>query len=333
MKKTILITCIALVLLSFVSCNLDNSGILLDGLKKVPSDNKNRSFIGFDKDSNIMYYVTVDGLVQRKIATDREKNEDKIDTPEVVISNHTIFTHYYQALGWLQDDNTIVYMTDKAGKDGGQDFYSIDTASAEVTSLKVEEEHTGIVDCYMASDGAKLVGDDGTIYSAEISGETIKLNVKSDSQGTFVSSTNGLIRYSNGSYYYDGEKTSGISGVVRSFATSDDGSTKYAVSVSGSSFLIFKADGGTAFSEINSIPGSNNNEFPSIIDSEGNLYFLYYRGTRSSSLVYKVFPSEETKPQQYDLQKNNIKAEAFVQGSDNKIYMLSKDNNMFVVTI
>ena len=333
MKKTILITCIALVLLSFVSCNLDNNGILINALKKVPSDNKNRSFIGFDKDSNIMYYVTVDGLVQRKIATDREKNEDKIDTPEVVISNHTIFTHYYQALGWLQDDNTIVYMTDKAGKDGGQDFYSIDTASAEVTSLKVEEEHTGIVDCYMASDEAKLVGDDGTIYSAEISGETIKLNVKSDSQGTFVSSTNGLIRYSNGSYYYDGEKTSGISGVVRSFATSDDGSTKYAVSVSGSSFLIFKADGGTAFSEINSIPGSNNNEFPSIIDSEGNLYFLYYRGTRSSSLVYKVFPSEETKPQQYDLQKNNIKAEAFVQGSDNKIYMLSKDNNMFVVTL
>ena len=28
MKKTILITCIALVLLSFVSCNLDNNGIL-----------------------------------------------------------------------------------------------------------------------------------------------------------------------------------------------------------------------------------------------------------------------------------------------------------------
>ena len=49
MKKTILITCIALVLLSFVSCNLDNNGILLNGLEKVPSDNKNRSFIGYDE--------------------------------------------------------------------------------------------------------------------------------------------------------------------------------------------------------------------------------------------------------------------------------------------
>ena len=329
MKKTILITCIALVLLSFVSCNLDNNGILLNGLKKVPSDNKNRSFIGFDKDSNIMYYVTVDGLVQRKIATDREKNEDKIDTPEVVISDHSIFTHYYQALGWLQDDNTIVYMTDSAGNNGGQAFYSIDTSSANVTSLKVEGKDTSIVDCYMASDEARLVGDNGTIYSAKISGETLKLTVTSESKGTFVSSTNGLIRYSDGSYYYEGKKTNGISGVVRSFATSDDGK-KYAVSVSGSSFLIYKADDETAFSEIKSIPGSNNNEFPSLIDSAGNLYFLYYRGTRSSSIVYKVSPSGDVSA--HDLQKNNIRAEAFVQSSD-EIYMLSKDNNMFVVTI
>lgn len=329
MKKTIVFALLALLLLSFVSCNLDNNGILLNGLKKVPSDNKNRSFIGFDKDSNIMYYVTVDGLVQRKIATDREKNEDKIDTPEVVISDHSIFTHYYQALGWLQDDNTIVYMTDSAGNNGGQDFYSIDTSSAKVTSLKVEGKGTGIVDCYMANDEVRLVGDDGTIYSAEISGETLKLTaVESDSQGTFVSSTNGLIRYSDGSYYYEGKKTSGISGVVRSFAT--DGNTKYAVSVSGSSFLIYRADGGTEFSKINSISGSNNNEFPSLIDSNGNLYFLYYRGTRSSSIVYKVSPSGDVSD--HDLQKNNIRAEAFVQSSD-EIYMLSKDNNMFVVTI
>ena len=326
MKKTILITCIALVLLSFVSCNLDNNGILINALKKVPSDNKNRSFIGFDDDKT-MYYVTVDGLVKRTVES---SDKGVINTPEIVISNHSIFTHYYQALGWLQNDNTIVYMTDSAGNNGGQAFYSIDTSSAKVTSLKVEGKGTGIVDCYMASNKARLVGDDGTIYSAEISGETLRLTpVMSESEGTFVSSTNGLIRYSDGSYYYEGDKTSGISGVVRSFATY--GNTKYAVSVSGSSFLIYMADGGTAFSEIKSISGSNNNEFPSLIDSAGNLYFLYYRGTRSSSIVYKVSPSGDVSHQ--DLQKNNIRAEAFVQGSDNKIYMLSKDNNMFVVTI
>ena len=327
MKKTIVFALLALLLLSFVSCNLDNNGILINALEKVPSDNKNRSFIGFDGDKT-MYYVTVDGLVKRTVES---SDKGVINTPEIVISNHSIFTHYYQALGWLQDDNTIVYMTDSAGNNGGQDFYSIDTSSAEVTSLKVEGKGTGIVDCYMASDKVRLVGDDGTIYSAEISDETLKLTaVESDSQGTFVSSTNGLIRYSDGSYYYEGKKTSGISGVVRSFATSDDGK-KYAVSVSGSSFLIYKADGGTEFSEIESISGSNNNEFPSLIDSAGNLYFLYYRGTRSSSIVYKVSPSGEVSD--HDLQKNNIRAEAFVQGSDNKIYMLSKDNNMFVVTI
>lgn len=325
MKKTILITCIALVLLSFVSCNLDNNGILLNGLKKVPSDNKNRSFIGYDENSSTMYYVTVDGLVKRTVES---SDKGVINTPEIVISNHSIFTHYYQALGWLQDDNTIVYMTDSAGNNGGQAFYSIDTSSAKVTSLKVEGKGTGIVDCYMASNEARLVGDDGTIYSAEISGETLRLTAKPKSEGTFVSSTNGLIRYSDG-YYYEGEKTSGISGDVKSFAT--DGNTKYAVSVSGSSFLIYKADSGTAFSEIKSISGSNNKEFPSLVDSARNLYFLYYRGTRSSSIVYKVSPSGDVSD--HDLQKNNIRAEAFVQGSDNEIYMLSKDNNMFVVTI
>ena len=326
MKKPIVFALLALLLLSFVSCNLDNNGILINALEKVPSDNKNRSFIGFDGDKT-MYYVTVDGLVKRTVES---SDKGVINTPEIVISNHSIFTHYYQALGWLQDDNTIVYMTDSAGNNGGQAFYSIDTSSAKVTSLKVEGKDTGIVDCYMASDEARLVGDDGTIYSAKISGETLTLTVTSESKGTFVSSTNGLIRYSDGSYYYEGEKTSGISGVVRSFATSDDGK-KYAVSVSGSSFVIYKADGGTEFSEIKSISGSNNNEFPSLIDSAGNLYFLYYRGTRSSSIVYKVSPSGEVSD--HDLQKNNIRAEAFVQGSDNKIYMLSKDNNMFVVTI
>lgn len=325
MKKTIVFALLAILLLSFVSCNLDNNGILINALEKVPSDNKNRSFIGFDGEKT-MYYVTVDGLVKRTVES---SDKGVINTPEIVISDHSIFTHYYQALGWLQDDDTIVYMTDSAGNNGGQDFYSIDTSSANVTSLKIEGKGTGIVDCYMASDGARLVGDNGTIYSAVISGETLKLTVESESQGTFVSSTNGLIRYSDGSYYYEGDKTSGISGVVRSFATNGD--TKYAVSVSGSSFQIYKADGGTAFDKISPISGSNNNEFPSLIDNDGNLYFLYYRGTRSSSIVYKVSPSGEVLD--HDLQKNNIRAEAFVQGSDNKIYMLSKDNNMFVVTI
>lgn len=325
MKKTILITCIALVLLSFVSCNLDNNGILLNGLEKVPSDNKNRSFIGYDDNSSTMYYVTVDGLVKRTVES---SDKGVINTPEIVISNHSIFTHYYQALSWLHDDNTIVYITDSARNNGVQAFYSIDTSSAKVTSLKVEGKGTGIVDCYMARNEARLVGDDGTIYSAEISGETLRLTVMSESKGKFYSSTNGLIKYSDG-YYYEGEKTSGISGDVKSFAT--DGNTKYAVSVSGSSFLIYKADSGTAFSKIKSISGSNDKEFPSLIDNAGNLYFLYYRGTRSSSIVYKVSPSGDVSD--HDLQKNNIWAEAFVQGSDNEIYMLSKDNNMFVVTI
>lgn len=318
MKKTILITCIALVLLSFVSCNLDNNGILLNGLEKVPSDNKNRSFIGYDENSSTMYYVTVDGLVKRAVASGDEP----------VISNDSIFTHYYQALGWLQDEDTIGYMTDSAGNNGGQYFYSINPDTTAVTPLKESGDHKPIVDVYMATDEVRLVGDDGTVYSAKISGETITVTQKHDSKGAFVSCTNGLIRYSDGKYWYEGDEITGLSGTVKAFAAGDSNSY-YAITTSGSSFYIYSISGGSA-TQITTISGGDNNEFPCFVDSAGNLYFLYYRGTRSSSIVYKV--SRDKTVNSRDLHKNNIMAEAFVQ-SDDTVYMLSKDNNLFEVTI
>ena len=320
MKKTILITCIALVLLSFVSCNLDNNGILLNGLEKVPSDNKNRSFIGYDKNSSTMYYVTVDGLVRRAVAS----------SDEPVISNDSIFTHYYQALGWLQDEHTIGYMTDSAGNNGGQYFYSIDPDTAAVTPLEVRgDHHMPIVDVYMETDGVRLVGDDGTVYSATISGKSITFREMYTSKGAFVSCTNGLIRYLDGKYWYEGAEISGLSGSVKAFAAVDSNSY-YAITTSGSSFYIYSISGDSA-TQITTISGGDNNEFPCFVDSAGNLYFLYYRGTRSSSIVYKVSSDGETVNSR-DLHKNNIKAEAFVQSGDT-VYMLSKDNNLFEVTI
>ena len=320
MKKTILITCIALVLLSFVSCNLDNNGILLNGLEKVPSDNKNRSFIGYDEISSTMYYVTVDGLVRRAVASGDEP----------VISNNPIFTHYYQALGWLQDA-TIGYMTDSAGNNGGQHFYSINPGTTAVTPLEeIGVEHGPIVDVYMATDEVRLVGDNGTVYSAEIIGNSIIFGDGNPSYGSFVSCTNGLIRYSDGKYYYEGQEISGLSGTVKAFAAGN--SNSYAITTSGSSFYIYSisiSDGSA--NEITTIPGGDNNEFPCFVDSAGNLYFLYYRGTRSSSIVYKVYSDGETVNSR-DLHKNNIMAEAFVQSGDT-VYMLSKDNNLFEVTI
>ena len=319
MKKTILITCIALVLLSFVSCNLDNNGILLNGLEKVPSDNKNRSFIGYDEDSSIMYYVTVDGLVRRAVASGDEP----------VISNDSIFTHYYQALGWLQDAATIGYMTDSAGNNGGQHFYSINPDTTAVTPLEESGEHEPIVDVYMATDEVRLVGDNGTVYSAEIIGNSITFTAKKySSYGSFVSCTNGLIRYSDGKYYYEGQEISGLSGTVKAFAAGK--SNSYAITTSGSSFYIYSISGSSA-TQITTISGGDNNEFPCFVDSDENLYFLYYRGTRSSSIVYKVSSDGKTVNSR-DLHKNNIMAEAFVQSGDT-VYMLSKDNNLFEVTI
>lgn len=326
MKKTILITCIALVLLSFVSCNLDNNGILLNGLEKVPSDNKNRSFIGYDEDSSMMYYVTVDGLVKREV---KSSDDDVISTPEIVISNDPIFTHYYQALGWLQVDDTIGYMTDSAGNNGGQYFYSIDPNTAAVTPFKVSGDHMPIVDVYMATDGAtRLVGDNGTVYPATISGDSIIFGDEYPSYGSFVSCTNGLIKYSDGKYYYEGQEISGLSGTVKAFAAGN--SNSYAITTSGSSFVIYSISGGSA-TQITTISGGDNNEFPCFVDSDGDLYFLYYRGTRSSSIVYKVSSDGKTVNSR-DLHKNNIMAEAFVQSGDT-VYMLSKDNNLFEVTI
>ena len=321
MKKTILITCIALVLLSFVSCNLDNNGILLNGLEKVPSDNKNRSFIGYDKNSSTMYYVTVDGLVRRAVASGDEP----------VISNNPIFTHYYQALGWLQGTDTIGYMTDSAGNNGGQHFYSINPATTAVTPLEERGvEHGPIVDVYMTTYGVRLVGDDGTVYSAEIeiSDSSITIEPKHASNGSFVSCTNGLIRYSDGKYWYEEKEITGLSGSVKAFAAGN--SNSYAITTSGSSVYIYSISDNSA-KQIATIPGGDNNEFPCFVDSTGNLYFLYYRGTRSSSIVYKVSSDGKTVNSR-DLHKNNIMAEAFVQSGDT-VYMLSKDNNLFEVTI
>ena len=268
----------------------------------------------------MMYYVTVDGLVRRAVAS----------SDEPVISNNPIFTHYYQALGWLQNADTIGYMTDSAGNNGGQYFYSINPNTTAVTQLNESGEHRPIVDVYMTTEGARLVGDNGTVYSAaiSISDNSITIEPKHASNGSFVSCTNGLIRYSDGKYWYEGEEIIGLSGSVKAFATGDSNSS-YAITTSGSSFYIYSILDGSA-NEITTIPGGDNNEFPCFV-SEGNLYFLYYRGTRSSSIVYKVSSDGNTPSR--DLHKNNIMAEAFVQGVDNKIYMLSKDNNMFVVTI
>ena len=267
----------------------------------------------------MMYYVTVDGLVRRAVASGDEP----------VISNNPIFTHYYQALGWLQDADTIGYMTDSAGNNGGQYFYSINPGTTAVTPLEESgDEHEPIVDVYMTTDGVRLVGDNGTVYSAEIIGNSITFTAKCSSYGSFVSCTNGLIRYSDGKYYYEGDEITGLSGSVKAFAT--DGSNFYAITTSGSSFYIYSISGGSA-KEITTISGGDNNEFPCFVDSAGNLYFLYYRGTRSSSIVYKVSRDGKTVNSR-DLHKNNIMAEAFVQSGDT-VYMLSKDNNLFEVTI
>ena len=267
-----------------------------------------------------MYYVTVDGLVKRAVASGDEP----------VISNDSIFTHYYQALGWLQEDeHTIGYMTDSAGNNGGQHFYSIDPNTAAVTPLKVSGDHMPIVDVYMATDGVRLVGDNGAVYSAEISGDSIIFtDMHYTSNGAYVSCTNGLIKYSDGKYYYKGQEISGLSGTVKAFAAGN--SNSYAITTSGSSFYIYSISGNSA-DQITTIPGGDNNEFPCFVDSAGNLYFLYYRGTRSSSIVYKVYSDGETVNSR-DLHKNNIMAEAFVQSGDT-VYMLSKDNNLFEVTI
>ena len=249
-----------------------------------------------------------------------------------MISNNPIFTHYYQALGWLQNADTIGYMTDSAGNNGGQYFYSINPNTTAVTQLNESGEHRPIVDVYMATGDVRLrlVGDDGTVYSATISDtdNSITIEPKHASNGSFVSCTNGLIRYSDGKYWYEGQEITGLSGTVKAFAAVDSNSY-YAITTSGSSFVIYSISDGSA-NEITTIPGGDNNEFPCFVDSDGKLYFLYYRGTRSSSIVYKV--SRDKTVNSRDLHKNNIMAEAFVQSGET-VYMLSKDNNLFEVTI
>ena len=53
MRKIFIPVLTFLMLISFVSCNLDNNGILWTGVNRYPSDDKDRNFIGYISDIQV----------------------------------------------------------------------------------------------------------------------------------------------------------------------------------------------------------------------------------------------------------------------------------------
>ena len=88
MRKKYILLVLMVAILSLVSCNLDNEGILsrLPHVNRI--DHKDRVFIGTN-DTNF-YFVSKDGLQKG----DASKNE-------TTILDNSIFEKFYLGLGWM----------------------------------------------------------------------------------------------------------------------------------------------------------------------------------------------------------------------------------------
>ena len=153
-------------LISFVSCNLDNEGILKDGPSRFPSDNKQRVFIGFSEiventdtseESNgtgLLYYVTKDGLCSFDVTNTTSNSERRISSDGIFIPNSA-------DIAWIDenDHNKIIYINDYVDGQNKQDYYLFDIGSnkflPELTVKSDLEPSFGIEDTFVY-DGKRI---------------------------------------------------------------------------------------------------------------------------------------------------------------------------------
>ena len=137
MRKKYILLALMAAILSLVSCNLDNEGILsrLPHVNRI--DHKDRVFIGTQDD--VFYFVSKDGLQEG----DASKNE-------TTILDNSIFEKFYLGLGWMSTD-AIIYMTDEQPNVSvnEQKFYYVPLATPtefkEITPTGADSENFVVI--------------------------------------------------------------------------------------------------------------------------------------------------------------------------------------------
>ncbi len=331
-KKYILLTLMAAIL-SLVSCNLDNEGILsrLPHVNRI--DHKDRVFIGTQDD--VFYFVSKDGLQKG----DASKNE-------TTILDDAIFEKFYLGLGWMSTD-AIIYMTDEQPNVSvnEQKFYYI-SLGEETEKKAIEIEPTGasdsfvVIACYQIGTETYLVtkksqsSNDATIYKVAASETELTLSDPKLVEN-FADCINGLIRTSDNRYYLNGTEVkfkdnegNDVSGdiSIKSVAYSDSKDV-YAIT---SGFTVFNGTVGSSdMTYVADATGGSNSIFPSFVGSDGKLYFIEYRGERSPSRILTLSNDNgESKFSIRNTQSNDIEAsEIFELGEE--VYVLTTQYGLF----
>lgn len=369
MKKTILILLSALTLFSFVSCNLDNEGILWRGQFRYPKDDKSRNFIGYNENDQKLYYTTVDGLCEFDLS-------NKTSNSEKILNTNHIFINNAPDIAWLSNDDKIIYIDDTVDDKNKnvQNYWVFDLKEKTLNSIKrpdFESDIDGIISTFVDNEGKQVLiasNDDFSSvqsftvnFNAEYN--TLQLNkIESDKIDGYVKSLNGLICYK--AENSDNKTTLKFSYMGKQVKFTDkenneiifnyeknkenDGNQIKSVAVSGDNMVVLRytdsdtiivykgAAGGNAItlkqqSEI--IP----DDLPGIVHSfydENNLYFLKSNSSRSS-LLYKVtFDNVDDRivSASYSTDVSGLEAEAFFKAGEN-IYILTKDKGVFRLDI
>lgn len=331
MRKKYILLVLMVAVLSLVSCNLDNEGILsrLPHVNRI--DHKDRVFIGTN-DTNF-YFVSKDGLQKG----DASKNE-------TTILDDSIFEKFYLGLGWMSGD-AIIYMTDEQPNVSvnEQKFYYISLGDEPAKAIEIEpsvaSESFVVIACYQIDTDTYLVtkesqsSKDATIYKAAASETTLALS-EPETVKNFADCINGLIRTSDNKYYLNGTEVKfkdkegndvSVGSSIKSVAYR--GNEVYAIT---SGFTVYNGTVGSSdMTYVADATGGSDSIFPSFVGSDGNLYFIEYRGERSPSRILTLSTDNtESKFSIRNTQSNDIEASEIFE-LEKEVYVLTTQYGLF----
>ena len=357
MRKIFIPVLMFLMLISFVSCNLDNNGILWTGVNRYPSDDKDRNFIGYSETTDKLYYTTVDGLSEFDPA-------NKDSNSEHVISGDDIFINNSHDRAWISG-NKIVYINDYVPSGvniNHQDYYiyNLDNNSlkkiAKPNLLEESESVDRIISTFVTADGKQmLIGSNGDfnkiqIFEAKLDdSDNLNLTTKGSVIENFVDELNGLVWFKKDSKlsfkyleatvtFYD-SKNNPVN--FRIDDDTNDGNQIRSVAVSDNKMTVLRYYDGYVYiyeGELNATAitlkqvksiSEDLSTVPSFINDNGNdnkLYFLKYNSARSSELY--IVNLDDYSANRYTTEVAGLRAEAFFL-ADGNVFILTKDKGVF----
>ena len=353
MRKIFIPVLTFLMLISFVSCNLDNNGILWTGVNRYPSDDKDRNFIGYisDGDQKGLYYTTVDGLSKFNPANETSNSEH-------VISGDDIFINNSHDRAWISG-NKIVYINDYVPSGvniNHQDYYIYNLDNNSLTKIAkpnlLGESVDRIISTFVTADGKQmLIGSNGDfnkiqIIEAELDdSDNLNLTTKGSVIENFVDELNGLVWFKKDSKlsfkyleatvtFYD-SKDNPVN--FRIDDDTNDGNQIRSVAVSDNKMTVLRYYDGYVYiyeGELNATAitlkqvksiSEDLSTVPSFIN-DNKLYFLKYNSARSSELY--IVNLEDYSATSYTTEVAGLRAEAFFL-ADGNVFILTKDKGVF----